>query len=253
MRRTFVLLVSLATVALLGACTGDDNEATAGTAASAPTPTTAAARPAGGLTQQYLQRYCEVLTVMVADTGTVATVWGTQGLNDCPQEAFAAIDPAAVATELGVTVALPNGPRYWLLDDIVANRMAGSGEIRSFNGIDMRSIALVDLGAGVPDRSPYARVSVERDTEFVFEKGRQIYELTGPDGSVYVMQSYSVEVDPLLTVEQLPGLASRLELPVGWTFASRTLDEALVVEDIDGIATVIQDELRNSYQLRVQG
>jgi hypothetical protein len=28
------------------------------------------------------------------------------------------------------------------------------------------------------------------------------------------------------------------------------LDERLVVEDIDGVATVIQDELQNSYQLR---
>jgi hypothetical protein len=89
-------------------------------------------------------------------------VWGTQGLNDCPQEAFAGIDPAAVATEMGAALATPNGPRYWVLDEIVANALAGSGETRPFNGLEMRSIARVDLGAGIPDRRPYAEVSVER-------------------------------------------------------------------------------------------
>jgi haloalkane dehalogenase len=180
-------------------------------------------------------------------------VWGTQGLNDCPQADFESIDPAAVVAEMGVTIAVPNGPRYWVLDDIVAHELAGSGEIREFAGIEMRSIATVDLGQGVPDRSPYAEVSVERDTEFRFDAGREVYELTAPDGSIYVMQSYSVEIDATLTADALAGLGERLQLPQGWAFAARVLDEPLVVEDIDGVATVTQDELHNSYQLRSRG
>ncbi len=119
--------------------------------------------------------------------------------------------------------------------------------------MEMRSIARVDLGTGVPDRSPYADTSVERSTEFVFAEGREVYELTAPDGSIYVMQSYSVEVDPMLALDVLPELGDRLEPPDGWTFQARVLDEELVVEDIDGIATVVQDELRNTYQLRSRG
>jgi hypothetical protein len=114
----------------------------------------------------------------------------------------------------------------------------------------MRSIATVDLGPGVPDRSPYKDVSVNRDTEFTFDAGRRIYELTAADGSVYVMQSYSNQIDPKLTIAALANLGDRLQLLDGWSFTSRVLDERLVVEDIDGVATVIQDELQNSYQLR---
>jgi hypothetical protein len=261
--RAKALLSIVLVVTVLASCgAGDGDGDTVATSAST---TTASATdtgitepaepdvPAGALTDQFGVRYCEVLTVTVAAGGTTAEVWGTQGLNDCPEDAFSGIDPAATAAELGVTIALPNGPRYWVLDEIVANELAGSGERREFNGIEMRSIATVDLGEGVPDRRPYTEVAVERDTEFGFSEGREIYELSAPDGSVYVMQSYSVEVDPTLTADSLAGLGGRLALPEGWTFTSRVLDEDLVVEDVEGIASVIQDELTNSYQLRTRG
>jgi len=250
-------------LALLGAACGADGEPSAdSTTTTAPgtttttgstTTTDAAARSGGALTDQYLQRYCEVLVVTVGEKGAVAEVWGTQGLNDCPQEAFAGIDPAAVATELGAALVTPNGPRSWVLDRIVANELAGSGAVREFNGLEMRSIARIDLGAGIPDRRPYAEVSVERDTEFRFAAGREVHELTAPDGSVYVMQSFSVEIDPTLTVDDLADLGPRLDLPEGWTFGSRVLEDELVVEDLDGRAVVVQDPLRNTYQLRSRG
>jgi hypothetical protein len=209
--------------------------------------------PARGLADQYGVRYCEVLAVTVADAGTTAEVWGTQGLNDCPQAAFETIDPAAVAAELGAAVALRNGPRYWVLDDIVANQLTGSAAIRDFGGIEMRSIATLDLGRGLPDRRPYTGISVRRDTQFRFATGRRVHELTAADGSVYVMQSYSTEIDPALTAEALADVGGRLRLPPGWRFTTRVLAEPLVVEDVDGIATVLQDELANSYQLRARG
>ncbi|MCB1259206.1 MAG: hypothetical protein KDB33_02245 [Acidimicrobiales bacterium] len=269
MRRAPVLLTTaVAVAALAGACSSSSTPepsgttadpgpagtaaATEGTAAGGTTPGTDV-RPAGALRDQYGERYCEVLTVTVSEVNTQAEVWGTQGLNDCPADAFAGIDPAAAAADLGTTLALPNGPRYWVLDDIVANQLAGSGERHSFNGLEMRSIAIVDLGPGIPDRQPYAGSSVNRDTEFRFDAGREVYELTADDGTVYIMQSYSIEIDPTLTADDLAGLGDRLALPEGWTFRARTLDEPLVVEDVDGIATVIQDELRNSYQLLPQG
>lgn len=245
------LAVILAVSAILAGC-GSDDDGAASTTTAAPTTTTTDA-PAGQLDDQFDQRYCEVLALTIADTGSTGEVWGTQGLNDCPQAAFEAIDPAVVATDLGVSVAVPNGPRHWVLDSIVANELAGSGETRDFGGIEMRSIAIVDLGPGVPNRAPYGEVSVERDTEFRFDAGREVHELTAPDGSIYVMQSYSLEVDPTLDVEALSAVGDRLQLPDGWTFTSRVLTEPLVVEDMDGIATVVQDDLKNSYQLRTRG
>ncbi len=45
----------------------------------------------------------------------------------------------------------------------------------------------------------------------------------------------------------------RVDLPDGWTFTSRILGEDLKVEDQDGIATVVTDDLRNTCQLAVHG
>ncbi|HEY5650742.1 MAG TPA: hypothetical protein VIW46_04775 [Acidimicrobiia bacterium] len=36
-------------------------------------------------------------------------------------------------------------------------------------------------------------------------------------------------------------------------FTTRVLDEDLDVEDLEGIATVVQDDLHNTYQLRARG
>jgi hypothetical protein len=47
----------------------------------------------------------------------------------------------------------------------------------------------------------------------------------------------------------LPTLGERLDLPDGWTFRSRVLDDELVVDTTATIATIIQDELENTYTL----
>ena len=55
-------------------------------------------------------------------------------------------------------------------------------------------------------------------------------------------------IDPTQTIDTLAGLATKLKLPAGWSFASRTLTSNLDVTDVDGKATVIQDDLANTYQ-----
>ena len=199
-------------------------------------------------------RYCEILTVQPSDDGRqVAEVWNTMGLNDCPSEAWTAVDLDAARATTGAALAATNGPRYWLLDRIVPGEMAGSLEVKNLGGIEMRSVALVDLSGVDREAEPYGELSVERDTVFVFVAGREIYELIAPDGSIYVMQSFSQEVDPELTMDALASLGERLELPDGWTFTVRVLTEDLEVTDDEGIATVVTDELRNTYQLRSRG
>ena len=46
-------------------------------------------------------RYGEVLAVFAKDGGFEAEVYGTQMLNDCPQELWDSLDPAAIAAEMG--------------------------------------------------------------------------------------------------------------------------------------------------------
>ena len=63
-------------------------------------------------------RYGEVLPVFLRDEGLVAEVYGTQMLNDCPQDLWEALDPAAIAAETGAVCVKMNGPREWLLDGL---------------------------------------------------------------------------------------------------------------------------------------
>ena len=205
---------------------------------------------AGGNTQGSVRgvRYCEILAV-INEGGFRADVYGTQGLSECPAAQWEALDPEAIQEELGALAILMNGPRYWLIDGLTS--FSEIGEPRFFGELEMRKIASVELAPGDISQDPYTERSVVRDTEFTFAAGSEIYELTEPTGKVYVMQSYAQIVDEMLTEADLPTLGDSLQLPEGWTYRARVLDESLVIVDEEGIAVVIQDELQNTYQLAV--
>jgi len=193
-------------------------------------------------------RYGEVLAAYVRDTGFEAEVFGTQMLNDCPQELWETLDAAAIAEEMGAVVVKLNGPRYWMLDGLGQKVAVVDPVFRDFNGITMRRIATVDLGDN-PSTQPYIERYVNRGAVFFFDAGAPVYELVNPEGLAYVMQAYCVGVDPTLTEESLGALGERLALPEGWSYRARILEEELVVDTTATIATVLQDELENSYTL----
>lgn len=209
--------------------------------------------PAGGDTEAPItsisnvhdSRYCEILLVAPGEGAVVAEVYATLGTNDCPAEQWEAIDLAAIGAERGA-VATRNGPRHWLADRVT--KADAAGEATTFGDLQFRLAATLLIEPGA-DQLPLQERAVERSTRFTFDAGTEVYELTDPDGRVFVMQSYSLEVDPALSLADLAGLGDRIALPEGWSFAARTLEEDLVVTDIDGIATVIQDDLSNTYQL----
>ena len=62
------------------------------------------------------------------------------------------------------------------------------------------------------------------------------------------MQSYSLIQDRSMSAEDLATLGNRLDLPDGWTYNARTLQEPLQIALVDGGAIVVQDEFENSYQ-----
>lgn len=63
------------------------------------------------------------------------------------------------------------------------------------------------------------------------------------------MQAYCLAVEPDLTEEALGHIGPRLNLPSGWRYRSRQLDAPLRVRAIDGVGTVTQDDLQNTYHL----
>lgn len=204
--------------------------------------------PARLISDQRGVRYGEVLAVFAKGDRFEAEVYGTQLLNDCPPELWDALDATAIAADLGAVFVKLNGPRHWLLDGLGQKVAPIDPVFRDFGGLTMRRIAVLDLGDN-PVNTPYTQRHINRGAVFFFDAGRPVHELVDPDGLVYVMQAYCLAVDPTLTQESLAGLGERLALPEGWSFRTRTLDEELVVDTSATIATVLQDELENTYTL----
>jgi len=193
-------------------------------------------------------RYGEVLVAFLTDDGIQAHVYGTQLINDCPQEQWEQLDPAAIQAEMGAVMVKLNGPRYWMLDGLGAKAQPVEPVMREFGGILMRRIAVVELGTDFAP-GPYELRHVDRRAIFFFDAGAPVYELVDADGRAYVMQARCVGVDPGMSEESLPALGSRLALPAGWSYRTRVLAEELVVDTSGHVATVVQDEFENTYTL----
>ena len=193
-------------------------------------------------------RYGEVLAMFLRETGLEAEVYGTQMLNDCPQEQWQTLDADVIAKEMGAVFAKLNGPRHWLLDGLGTKVAVVEPVFRDFNGITMRRIAVVNLGA---DYSPgsYVERKINRGAVFFWDAGKKVYELVNPDGLTYVMQARCIGVDPTISEESLDTLGNKLSLPAGWSYRVRVLSEELVVDTTAHVATVLQDEFENTYTL----
>ncbi|MEM9039040.1 MAG: hypothetical protein AAGD33_03995 [Actinomycetota bacterium] len=212
---------------------------------------------AGGMTMNGL-RYCEILMTVPGDDGEPVTeVWGTPGVDPCDDAAWNAIDPDQVAADNGASFLDMNGPRFFTVDGTVdtggpsadgGGGIAAGGETvtAQYGGVTMALLATIDGASETP--VPYVPELVVRTTTWAFDAGTEVYELIDPDGDVYTMQSYSHIVDTSIAAADLPTLGDRLDLPEGWTYSSRVLEEPLVVELAEGGALVVNDDLRNSYQ-----
>jgi hypothetical protein len=193
-------------------------------------------------------RYCEVLLARVIEGRLNAEVWNTYGLNDCPPDEWAALDAQAIKTARGALAVILNGPRFWLMDAIERKPTDDERQTTTFGTLEMFLGATVDIGPVPPNLAPYTERRVARETVFEYSSGN-VYELVTADGRVFVMQSYSRQVNPSLTESDLGGLARLLKPPAGWTYRARTLDKPLRVRTAGSEAVVLQDELSNTYQL----
>jgi hypothetical protein len=231
-----VLLAAL--LALLASCG----------AASDPQPVSQSATTIPAAPDMRDVRYCEVLLVSIVDAAPVASVYNSYPLNECPADRWTALDPKALAATYGSTLAVLNGPRYWMLDHVEKIGDPAS-EKTDFGGIEMYKQATVPIGSLIDQARPYSPYSVSRSTVFIYDAGTEVFELVSPDGSTFVMQSYSQQKDPSLTLATLPTLAQRLALPPGWRFRSRVLGADLRIVTVSTPARVLQDELGNSYSM----
>lgn len=168
-------------------------------------------------------------------------------------ERFQALDPEQLKEQLGGDVIRFNGPRRSMMSRCTAVAFDG-GKTHMIGGLPMHLYGVFvvpDLSAfSSGTQAPYTEFVSKRSTTWFFDAGEEVYELVSPTGSVYVMQSASLMVDPGNTVDRLAGLGERQSRPEGWTFRARTLEAELEVraDAHEHPAMVVLDEFENNFQ-----
>jgi hypothetical protein len=200
----------------------------------------------GTVTGLFGRRYCELFLVNAHSNPITSEVWNSYPLNEYLEASWRALDPADVAAQRGSPLAVRNGLRYWAVDSITKHS-AGPLETANLGGIEMHRDAV--LRVGTLSTTAYVDHAVERNTVFRYDTGRKIYELESANGSTYVMQSWSQQMDPTLGQADLARLGSRPHLPVGWTFRTRVFSSPLRIVTTNTPAIVLQDDLGNTYSL----
>ena len=198
------------------------------------------------------KRYCEVLYGDRSFLTLVVKVFSTQGLNDCPQDAWKLITSKTISEKYKASFVRLNGPRYWMLDGVQATGNTVNHKRESFGGIEMNLRATIEFGLFKQLQilwgdTLYQATAVNRSTTWIYKAGSPVYELISPSGEQYVMQSYAQIVNPKLSMADLPMLEKQLQLPKGWSYRTRLLTEDLNLV-ANGTAYVLQDNLMNSYQ-----
>ena len=241
MKRALVVLASLPLVSVIPSA---GNQPSKSPSATPPDPATIK-----GMTGMRNARYGEVLIVRQNFLKLNVKVYSTSGLNACPADLWNRLDAAKLKKQYGALFVRLNGPRYWVLDGIVASGSSTTGEKANFEGLEMelRGQLQIYIWQAPMGQKLYSPNMVKRDTIFNYKAGQLVYELLSPQGDAYRMQSYSQIADPGLDITDLPELGSRLKLPQGWKYQARILDADSYL-DSHGRACVISDELYNVYQ-----
>jgi hypothetical protein len=189
----------------------------------------------------------ELYAQLYNTTGTTGPEGG------CPADAFATLDGSKLAAALAAEAVFLNptpqiARRYWVMDELQVYR---AGETANFMGV-----AATWVGAVPPEQlrnamsAPYVGVEIHLESRFVYQRGSSVFLLRAPGGNAWVMQSYTTEVDAELSLEELPELASKLDLPAGWAFEAKRLAKDLTVDPRNnyGTAHMVRDDLHNVYE-----
>ncbi len=164
-------------------------------------------------------------------------------------EAYKQIDPERLAKELEVDMCAVNSGRFWMMDEYELT----AGDIMNFHGVEMRWAGDMTGAEMIAQfKSAYSPSLIYRNTDWVWHAGKPAYLLREPDGAaVWVLQEFTQEVDPSLEADNLDRLGGMYKnLPEGWTFETKILDEELSLNTAraGGWAAIVRDEFGCTYQ-----
>lgn len=193
--------------------------------------------------------WCEILPMVGTPPNAVMQLYTSAFADNCTEERSSAQDMTKLAADLGVAKAVMNPGRYWAFDRVTTFT---AGELVDFNGIKAHWAATMtpqDVAAIVGSK-PYSVAKIKRDTEWLYLKGKPAHLLRTPEGKVWVLQVYTKAKDPTLSLETLNQLRGKLQLPEGWKFEVKVLDQDLSLQPrrvADTEAFIMRDNLGNTY------
>jgi hypothetical protein len=198
--------------------------------------------------------YCEIAPVIGKGPQAVAQFYNTSQAGDCPPDKFSALDAKKLAAELHSDLVYLNptpqsARRHWVMDQLWA---FVAGETVDFHGVKAIWVAAMtpeDMTGLL--KGPFTPGQIQRASKYLYAAGSAVFLLRQPDGKAWVMQSYATEVDAALTFETLSQIGTRLALPEGWRFETKTLTSDLTIDPRkapESKAHIIRDNLHNVYE-----
>jgi hypothetical protein len=190
--------------------------------------------------------FCEI--EVVAGFPPLVNFENTTGASDCPPDKFDAINSRELAKAIGAEWIILNPRRHWTMDQAWLYNIGDTYDFAGVKATWMGSVRPLDfLKAAAGEYEPF---ETNRASKYLYEKGKPVYLLTPPDKQgVFLMQSWTDHVDKTLTKDKLPDLGNILQLPKGWTFSVKTLDQDLTIAPPppDYTAHSLVDNLKNVY------
>jgi hypothetical protein len=199
------------------------------------------------------QRYVEIFIVGADEKGnTKSACYNTIGYNDInktgdtsPGDLVSKVSIDQIKQEYKAVGAFINGPRRWCLDWIDIP----TGTERNFNGLKAAWVATLRMSG----KTPYKSMQIERKSAIGMKKGTTVFLLDDNVGNTWVMKSYSLVLDPTMTMAKVPAMLAKLKLPAGWSYRVKVLDKDLTLVPESGVATIVPDDLDNMYDITGPG
>ncbi|MEI6373789.1 MAG: hypothetical protein WCP26_08400 [Actinomycetes bacterium] len=258
-KRTLVVAGALGLAFVTAACGSSTSGGASSSSAAAASPSASGSASSSSSVPSEVRDYpyCEVIPDTVSGSTVTEHIFNTLPYGPCPPQKFPSTTEADITAAYNAafgansTTATVNGPRHWVLDSITSQGgITSSQDSMTVNGLKYGLVGELQTPVGQPTigTDPYVVNTVQRDTVYVFKKGGLVYELTDPSGNVYIMQSYSQQVDTSLTLEKLSDIGSTDQLPTGWKYAARRLNEDLTLTAA-GSTSIVNDYYRNTFQI----
>lgn len=158
------------------------------------------------------------------------------------------MDPVRLARQFEVDMCAVNSGRFWTMDE----QEMLQGDVVDFDGVKLAyggEMTGAEMIAQM--QNAYSPNLIYRNSNWIWHKGSTINLLRDPDGNPWIMQEFTPDHDPSLTIDNLHQVGGKLKnLPKGWKFETKVLDKELSLDTsrCDGWAAILRDELHCTYQ-----